>query len=101
MYQSTSINGGAEMRTNIDKMKIDINKMVKGTPEFEAEWLITHAEENLFNMDENEFESWLANSLPREEIVLGNSELVVSENEKKAILYFIAFLYYRNLHNHT
>lgn len=76
-------------------MRIDMDKMKFGTPEYEAAMTINVCEEELSNMPVSDFELWLKNSWSRTEIVLSGMKLKVPEDEKKAILHFIAFWYYR------
>ena len=75
---------------------IDTNKLELGTPEYEAALTINVSIDCLANLDEYAFECWLKESFNRDEIRLGGNTLKVPETEKKAILHFIAFWYYRS-----
>lgn len=76
--------------------KINTDTMNFGSYEYDASMFINSCLDELDNMDESTFETWLSFSWERKEIVLSGVKLKVPEREKKAILHFIAFWYYRN-----
>lgn len=76
-------------RINVDTMDMD-------SPEYEASMIINLSQDYLERMNEAMFEFWFSMALKREEFLLGGRKFKVSETNKKAILHFIAFWYYRN-----
>lgn len=78
--------------------ELNTEKAKWGTPEYAAGMLINIASEELDNMSQEEFENWLDKSLQAEKITFKTTILTVPETEKKAVLHFIAFWYYRNIY---
>ena len=76
--------------------RINTDTMEFGSYELEASMFINSCLDELANMDEYTFETWLSFRWKSEEIVLSGNKLKVPETEKKAILHFIAFWYYSN-----
>lgn len=75
-------------------MKVD-NWEKFGTPEYTATLIIELCLGELERMSMQEFEIWLQHSWEEEEIVIGGITTKVEEKEKRAILHFLAFWYYR------
>lgn len=59
-----------------------------------AELLFEALEEEFAKMTEEEFEGWMGGEIKKQYIRLGEQKIAVSIQYKKALLHYVAFLYY-------